>query len=1073
MNTAFVKTALFSSAMLAAGSMYADNAVFVSADPASGSELTSMFKVDTYWDNAGTCGISGFLEIQLRDAATKEVVAPGWMDIDWDDPEARHYPVYLFAEFSKPGSYELVIPAGMFYDDNDNPVSDEVVLNYTITGNGGGGEEEDPGNYPVTFNYADPADGSTVTSLASFKTYWNVGSYLPAGIKDAQLKNAAGEVVATSFIEFDWNDETLFTFGFQGDFAGGEYTVYIPGGALGDDNGNGISEPVTLKYFYEAAATPLYHTSMYPKDGATINYNNGQDLTRFNVSYGANIALAQPGTKVTMTDDKGNTYESDELIAMNLAGDHTLIIPFDTNPPVYSGTYTLIIPEGTVVSGSSRSVEVKGTWNYIQDRNLPNGDIKENNDPLVFTTFNVTDDEGNVLVDFLQPDLKLEKFLSGNLNVGFEREECEAMVFELNDLTTGETIFNIWTYVDEAEGMYSIGLRDENGVFHFALSAAREYDLLKDHKYEAHVHAYYRYDGIAPDLRISKGEGSIKFDGASDAYAYSDVEILSVTPAPGSELDLTNRTITVTYSAPVEIFLGEAPLGGGSLGTIKLTGLNDGMAGVSNFEIIESNKSKTRWSFTISKEYLRTVTEALNPIIAANDMNGLRVRPADEEKLNAFGIYNNGQKELATQSMGYAAYLANPEVFVTPDEGKVESLYAFEFTCPDADHESINFNGGVDGDGNVMTATLRDANGVIVGTLDSKDYDVVYNVPDPDAPGVTDVAIIKVIMHIEKPVTEPGLYILDVPSAYFMTGTQYSSHPNMHIQLEYAIGDLPLEFNAISLKEGGNYNDLGTVTAYAGTEVVVAPGANVEVYLAGSRRFLVASAPLQVAKSGSTYRVYADFCNAANGYAPFQLEAEDVNAGQDYDVVIPEGTVLTATGKSFAEKVVTIHTPGAAEVAVETASLTTEFPNYAVSVNNVVKGKPVKVTLEPAEGWMVQSALLNGEDVTGNIVSNVLELPSIEDAANLQVNFCFNGDVQIITDYTGVTEINGTSYSVRMDNNLVVIDGLAGGELIQVCTLNGAIITSENATGSSVALSLEHGVYVVTINGRNAVKIAL
>ncbi|MDE7160708.1 MAG: hypothetical protein K2O24_07710 [Muribaculaceae bacterium] len=1064
MNTAFVKTALFSTGLMLAGSAFALTPEFSWCSPASGSEVSKLEKIDTYWDNVGDgLAYNWNVEVYLRNTANGEKVASAMMDYDWDD--LSHYPVTFFAPFSTPGSYELVIPAGALMDMSENPVSPEVVLSYIISG------EDEPGNYPVTFKSVTPAEGSTLTSLSGFKTYWNVGDYLLAGEKDAQLIDAKGNVVATSFIEFDWSDETLFTFGFGGSFASGDYTVKIPAGALGMD-GKGLSEPVTLKYSYEGVATPLNYTEIYPAPGSTIRYNDGTDLSTINVRFADNIALANAGTKVIMTDDKGKTYESDDIIAMNLMGEHSLIIRFDENPIIYSGDYTLVIPAGTVVSGASKNEEITVTWTYVQDKNLPTHEVLPDFTPLTFTTFNVTDAEGNVVVDFMQPDLKLEKFPAGTVNIGFEREDCLEVLFQVNDAETQENYLTVWTHEDP-EGIYNIGLRDEDGVFHFALNN-RDIEFLADRKYEVYVHAFYRFDGVPEDQRIEKGEGRLIFEGASEGYPYSDAQILSVTPMPGTELDLVNRTITITYSEPVEIFEGKVDLAGGTMGKIELTGLNNGMGGVTPFELIESNKSKTRWSFTISQSYLKSCTDEVNPIVAANDMQGRRVRPADEDALKAkFGITNNGQKTNTTQSMIYFAYYANPEVVVTPDEGPVESLYAFDFTAPTADHKSINFNGGIDAEGNIIVATLRDANGVIVGTLDTENYDVEYNVPDPNAPGVSDVAIIRMTMHLDKPVTEPGLYILDIPSTYFMTGTQFSSYPSQHISLEFTIGDQPLELNAVSLKEGGNYSELGTVTAYAGTEVVLAPNAQMEVYRSGSRRTLIASAPLQVAKSGKSYRVYADFCDAANGYAPFELDPR-TEEGQDYDVVIPENSVLTASGKSFAEKVVTIHTPAEGELgAVETASLTMEFPYHTASVSNVVKGQPVNVMLQPAAGWKVQAALLNGEDVANQIVDSMLAIPSIEEAANLQVLFAFDGEVQVIEDYTGVTEVNGTEYRVRMDGSLVVIEGLSEGDFIQVCNLGGAIITSAEAAGDSIALSLEKGVYIVTINGAHAVKLSL
>lgn len=1045
---------------------------FDHAVPADGSTVKSLKHFDTYWNVGNVMGGPGASVVLYNEMG--EQVAKADVMYDWDDPTL--FTIDFADVDSLPGGmYNLDLPAGAITDDYGNPASEPVTLRYYLEAPQ---QPDQPGDYKLTFNRAEPADGSTVGSLNDeIKVWWNTGGVVFNPLGHAILRNAAGEQVAESPIDYDWNDETLSKFSFAGSFPDGEYTVEIPAGALGDDNGNPASAPVTLSYTLDSSvASPvLTMLGITPKSDTTVDYNMGKSLTRINVEFLEEIELADPAATLQMTDQDGKVYESGELKVFNFKkmGDkNVLVIPFDGGDSWFSGNYTLTVPAGFVrsIDGAKANEEIAANWEYVQNKNLVQGDIKPDNTPLDFTTFNFTDENGNVVVDFLQEGVALETFPNnGTLNVGFEREQCESIVVDIRDNTLDESLRKVCTYIDD-EGIYTNGERDENGVFHFTMSSNKKLELVKGHDYEIRIQAYYKYDGIPDADRIPKGEGAVSFTGLTDEFRYSDVRILGISPKAESEMTLRNRAFTITFSAPVTPFLGTV---NGSMGPTVLTAVSLGQSGTDAYESIESNDEGTAWTITLSESTIKDSTSGIDCNFAFDDKDGLRIRPADDEQLRNLGIYNLGNKETAHQQIAFSCYEGCPEVVVEPGASTVTSLYSFSFTCPTAQPENLDFV-GIGSQGRI-DGVLRSTSGAVVATLDREDVVREWD-QDINDPNAQDVRCIRVTMHLDKEITAPGRYTLDIPSSYFMTGFQFASAPSKHIEIDYVIdGDLTLD--AASISDGSDQKELSIVALYVGGNAVLAPDARMVLRRAGSTRE-VTSAPLQTAADGSFTRVFADFCDPANGFAPYVLDPRDSNnggMGQNYELFIESGSVMMEDGSTFLDKVIAFHTPGANETGeVKTANFTTNLPYSYMSVLNVVDGKPVQVMLQPADGWKLDTVLYNGEDVTANVAEGMLETPAVNGEGQLDVLFAFDGDIQVIDGTVGVTEINGSDYKIRLDGNCAVISGLQGSEFIQVFTVGGAIINQlDGVSGGEATVILEKGTYVITIDGRHAVKVTI
>lgn len=1088
MNTAFLKNSLVGLGLLTAGMAFAAGPALTSAIPANNSELDCIKSgsIVTYWSTEGVEYMFNWNNQVTVYNMDGLAVATGYLDASWDD--ATMFTLVFnnpSLEIVEEGRYVIDIPAESFeYEMAVTGEAAKIVyyVNGSLAGGGGGGEVVDA---KYTFNYADPADGSTISpaALKLINTYWNVGDDFP-GVnweKTPKLLDASGNEVATGEMNFDWEDATLYPITFAYEAPNGDYTVVIPAGAIVDDTDTPSSAEVRLHYTVAGGDEPgpgpgpantFVATSVYPTDGATINYNMGSELNRVNITYDqAGLALVNATTTVNMVRDNGEIYESDPIFVFALDPKNpTLIVSFETNPIKWSGTYTLEIPEGILKAGENVNAAQNFSWEYIQDRNLDQDLPPVDESEFTVNTCNITDEEGNVVLNFLEPGLSAAEIPAGVLNIGIDRDRCQAILYRIVDLTTTDidekVLYTAWTYIDEAEGIYTNGALGEDGCFHFNLQ--RNFTLFEDHEYQIELEAYWKFDGIPADQRIMRGFGQTPiFTGNTAGFKYSDVEILKVTPAAHSILDIDNRVVSITYSAPVEVLTGAVE--GGSFGSSILTGTSHGMEGIVSFESVESNQDKTVWSFTLSKDEIATSQGEIILSVAADDMRGRRVRPSEDSMID-LDIRNNGQEDRTCQQFNMYCYEGCPSVVVEPGSSVVGSLYSFTFTAPEAANRNIGYQ-AINAEGEVLYGVLRSTSGAVVATLDGSDIDITWN--DPNAEEAYSTAL---TMHLDKEVTEPGLYTLDIPACYFMTGTQYDGAPNKRLRVEYTVeGELSLD--AASIKDGEVMSAVGLVAVYVGTEVVLAEDAKMQIRRNENDR-RPAEAKLNLTNDGEFYRLYADFTDPDQGFAPYALDPRDEyneGMGQDYQIVVPAGTVRTASGSEFAEKVINVHAPGANEVAgqAETVPFVTQLGSQVAVMSPVVKGQSVNVQLMPEEGWKLDEVLYNDEDVAANVEGGVYTTPAVDEFDTLYITFAFDGEVQVIDGYVGVTDIAGSEYKITVEGGRAVITGLNGGETVAVYSVGGMLIDSKEATADAMTVVLEQGTFIITIDGKHAVKVIL
>lgn len=137
---------------------------------------------------------------------------------------------------------------------------------------------------------------------------------------------------------------------------------------------------------------------------------------------------------------------------------------------------------------------------------------------------------------------------------------------------------------------------------------------------------------------------------------------------------------------------------------------------------------------------------------------------------------------------------------------------------------------------------------------------------------------------------------------------------------------------------------------------------------------------------------------------------------------------------------------------------------------SVIAGESITVTLQPAEGFKVNSVTFNDETVT--VSDDSFTTPVI--AADSKINVEYAWDGEITFEYTsGVETINGCDFKVYRQNEMIVIENIESYSEINVYNLSGVKLASTLSDESDIVrIRIASGIYIITINGA-AIKVNL
>lgn len=314
-----------------------------------------------------------------------------------------------------------------------------------------------------------------------------------------------------------------------------------------------------------------------------------------------------------------------------------------------------------------------------------------------------------------------------------------------------------------------------------------------------------------------------------------------------------------------------------------------------------------------------------------------------------------------------------------------------------------------------------------------------------------------------------GIVTIPVPSLYNFV---------LNPELSYVVlGSTPSEakVTSCSVEENAEMSELyNVVWGFKGDFSLVAD-AKAKAKLGNVTNYY----PIYVrTESGITY-LTVNLTNYKNGN-PMKL-----SDGVDATITLPAGILTYPTDETVTNKEVVLNvkgkTPAPAVTEPEFVTVTVlvkeseivsaddveTIPNvYSYSLD-AVKGKKFKLNL--ADGmWKVGSLYRDGNDALGMVGDDgIYTTPALKEntviAASLDLK---EGPFVTIDQTVGIKDIPNTTYRVYCDGDHIVIEGLSGGENINVYNMAGIVLanTIVSSEMNTVKISVQTGQYVVMIN---------
>ena len=1017
--------------------------VMTSATPADNSTVTSLGNVEVVFSaeidlNVTTDYVACTVSKDGADYATMQ----GYLGSEYST-------LYLYPQTTivEEGEYTVTIPAASLKDFAGNgTVNPETVLHYTIGGTSGGSTS---GDYITCTSITTPSS-QPVSSFSKVALKLDTDSEADTTKPFLLLDESGNQLQSVTNFLTECSDPNVFvydklTISFTEVSTPGKYRVSVPEGALTEYQNSSKKNQAFEVEIEVADVGPSFTDVAIGVSPASASTMDVSEFTKVSLSF-TDMGLKTAAKTLTFTNDSGDSFDqtlSTGVLAYGMAAISDIAF-------TKSGTYTLVIPEGTFYddeyvssnqTSGKRNAEVTCTWTLTggtggDDPTTPVGD---------FSVTSMTIVNSDASCDLLAANPTLDRWEAGapltievsNDGVNFIQMDV-VRVYEENGEAQEEIV----------KGMVQM-TRNSDNKFVKELPGTLDLTFLNGEKYEFRGKAYDKEN--PPYERVQLGEFTYTLTGTGQGYQYSPVKLLSVTPEPandsegteGTEITNTREIFVFTFSAPVNV-------------DKAASGVNLGQGAMSSFATLTPNPARTVWMATVSESYLESLRPELQLIIAANDDNGLRLEG------------NNGIEDKSCSMFTWPCYIGAPTVKVVPewnpeisttgvptDPEKAEyseltELYEFYAWTPDV--AGIMFSW-------LKAPYLATMSGTKVCDIDLSDgnYEVVYA---PGQESNMDAKSIGVRFRLKNRVNGLGNYKLVIPSGAFALGTEFDGAGNKGCEVVYAInGEAKAE--GCSIEEGESLSKVSMVAFYVSSDVEIAPLTSMRLQ---NEEGNVASVTPIVTGGDGKVMILGDFTTANDGKS-IQLEE-----GVDYSIVIPANRVTVAGSEiSYPEFRVNFKGAGA---AAETVALTHSVSGHASAVSNVIKGESAVINLTPAEGWDVEKVLFNGEDVTGDVADNKYTTPALEAASTVAVEMYYK-DATVTPSSVDevVTDFNVRAWS---EDGSIVIAGLTDGTNVEIFTVGGAKIAEFVSADPKYSVAAPADTYIIVLSDgtkRAAIKL--
>ncbi|MDE6523112.1 MAG: hypothetical protein K2L17_09860 [Muribaculaceae bacterium] len=404
---------------------------------------------------------------------------------------------------------------------------------------------------------------------------------------------------------------------------------------------------LSAAYVAVASASAFEWTPAIQQPNPSIDITQVYQLETMRIS--AEVGLAATNVMPIWIDENGNeiagTYSSNSDPAW---GDY--VYDFNFSDFKCNGEYTLQFPEGLLKNAAGELSDPKEFYYTVEVPELASA---------MFDDFKVL----SVSPDFSQPQgLWDEQLVKVNTNHNDAIGYTELLV---SDNTTGESV--------TISSNYTVG-RSLGDSSEISWNVVGSFRFFEGHDYSAEFVFYngidkYSSDGVPTPVVARE---TYKFTGKVEGYKYSDITLLSITPAPYTVTisEPSQAVFTYTFSGPVNVYKAATP---------------KGQFGITEYpaSCLSSNADKTVWTLDLSNdEYVKSVDAELVIYVYVRDLDGSQLKGDDGEDDNAYYI------------AGWQCDLGAKEiVVVTPTRGEtLDSLT--EVVVKSASGDVMSYNWG-------------------------------------------------------------------------------------------------------------------------------------------------------------------------------------------------------------------------------------------------------------------------------------------------------------------------------------------------------------------------------------------
>lgn len=253
----------------------------------------------------------------------------------------------------------------------------------------------------------------------------------------------------------------------------------------------------------------------------------------------------------------------------------------------------------------------------------------------------------------------------------------------------------------------------------------------------------YRMDPI--------GEAYLIWKGTTPAYVYSDIQLVSITPAPSDDLMLTadDNVFTVEFDGLVML-------------NSETTFINVGQGMTQAFESIVPEDPQdgysNKWVLTVPMSFMNSLTASLDISIKATDMNGRAVKGnlGTDENTYFYFVY-----DYAGRYASYDVKAAGEEPYATVKEFIASSERGINFAYAVAVDQAYVMNQSREIVANVAEVIAGEA------SLGQK---------------CTSQTLV-----LDKEITTAGHYILIIPRDYFFIDEEFSSQNSEQVMYDFNV----------------------------------------------------------------------------------------------------------------------------------------------------------------------------------------------------------------------------------------------------------------------------------------------